>query len=79
MQANHPLIMMRLDLGRVQNISANTVFNANYVECTADALSRYDLEVLTRIATRHTAVMSFTARDSKIIINFQIPRENERT
>jgi hypothetical protein len=74
MQANHPLIMMRLDLGRVQNVAANTVFNTNSVECTADALSRYDLEVLATIANRHKAVMSFTAKDSKILVNFQIPR-----
>ncbi len=72
MNANHPLIPLRLELGNVRAVKASARPLTNSVECEADALTRYDIELLQRIANKHIAVMSMTAKDSKIIVNFSI-------
>ncbi len=72
MQSNHPLIPLRLELGNVRAVKASARPLTNSVECEADALTRYDIELLQRIANKHVAVMSMTAKSDKIIVNFSI-------
>jgi len=78
MESNSPLVNLRLELGKARCIKAKILASTNSVECTADALTRYDIELLQRIANKHVAVMSMTAKDSKIIVSFSI-EHHERT